>query len=98
MAKLLFYPSLQDGVLNVTPIQIVIKHLFFSVRREEVITINDTLSNFMKGGHSASIPSLAKLARTPSIVWVLNARVGAVPANHQRTYYRLTPRSMILHR
>jgi len=88
MAKLLFYPSLQDCVLNVTPFQIVIKHLFFSMRREKVITINDTLSNFLKGRHSASIPSWAKPA-CPNYADLLTAlRLGKWWAN-QSTFGRI---------
>ena len=59
MRKLFFYSALQDRVLYIIPVKGIIKHLFFRVRRQEVVAINNTLSNFLKGRHSLLCPSFA---------------------------------------
>jgi len=59
MRQLFFYPSLQDRVLDIIPVKVVIKHLFFCVRRQEIVAIKNTLSNFLKGRHLLSCPSFA---------------------------------------
>jgi len=56
---LFFYPSLQDRVLYIIPVKVVIKHLFFCVRRQVVVAIKNAPSNFLKGRHLLSRPSFA---------------------------------------